>query len=126
MEGLALAVEPMVVAGDQDTVLLDDEPVCACLLACGQAEGRTVTTIEGLTDASDTARSLQRAFLRHGAAQCGMCTPGMIVAATALLERNAAQFENNHRMRQPMNGLRRLKDLDKVVEQENARGRRAP
>ena len=75
------------------TVLLDGEPVCGCLVACGQADGRNVTTIEGLTEASETARSLQRAFLRHGAAQCGMCTPGMIVAGTALLERNASPTE---------------------------------
>ncbi|MGA0598321.1 molybdopterin-dependent oxidoreductase [Enterovirga sp. CN4-39] len=75
------------------TVLLDGEPVCGCLVACGQADGRNVTTIEGLTEASETAQSLQRAFLRHGAAQCGMCTPGMIVAGTALLERNASPSE---------------------------------
>ncbi len=75
------------------TVLLDDEPVCGCLLACGQADGRRVTTIEGLTAASPTARRLQAAFLRHGAAQCGICTPGMVVAATALLDREAAPDE---------------------------------
>jgi CO/xanthine dehydrogenase Mo-binding subunit/aerobic-type carbon monoxide dehydrogenase small subunit (CoxS/CutS family) len=75
------------------TVLLDGEPVCGCLVACGQADGRSVTTIEGLTESSDTARRLQRAFLRHGAAQCGMCTPGMVVAATALLDRNPAPTE---------------------------------
>ena len=75
------------------TVLLDDEPVCGCLLACGQVDGRAVTTIEGLTDASETARRVQRAFLRHGAAQCGMCTPGMIVAATSLLDRDPSPSE---------------------------------
>jgi CO/xanthine dehydrogenase Mo-binding subunit/aerobic-type carbon monoxide dehydrogenase small subunit (CoxS/CutS family) len=75
------------------TLLLDGEPVCGCLVACGQADGRSVTTIEGLTASSATAQNLQRAFLRHGAAQCGMCTPGMIVAATALLERNPAPRE---------------------------------
>ncbi|MDB5558122.1 MAG: aldehyde oxidase [Enterovirga sp.] len=75
------------------TLLLDGEPVCGCLVACGQADGRSVTTIEGLTEGSETARRLQRAFLRHGAAQCGMCTPGMIVAATALLDRNPAPGE---------------------------------
>jgi CO/xanthine dehydrogenase Mo-binding subunit/aerobic-type carbon monoxide dehydrogenase small subunit (CoxS/CutS family) len=75
------------------TVLLDGEPVCGCLVACGQADGRSVTTIEGLTDSSETAQRLQRAFLRHGAAQCGMCTPGMVVAATALLDRNPAPTE---------------------------------
>jgi aldehyde oxidoreductase len=75
------------------TVLLDGDPVCACLVAAGQAEGCEVTTVEGLADTSVGAR-LQQAFLTHGAAQCGACTPGMLVAATALLERNASPVEN--------------------------------
>ncbi|WP_343712871.1 molybdopterin cofactor-binding domain-containing protein [Inquilinus sp.] len=70
------------------TVLLDDAPVCGCLVAAGQVEGRRVTTIEGLPAQSATASRLQSAFLRHGAAQCGICTPGMLVAAAALLDRN--------------------------------------
>lgn len=69
------------------TVLLDDAPVCGCLVASGQVEGRRVTTIEGLPAQSPTASRLQSAFLRHGAAQCGICTPGMLVAAAALLDR---------------------------------------
>src|ERR1700704_2685407 len=76
------------------TVLLDGDPVCACLVAAGQAEGCEVTTVEGLADTNVGAR-LQQAFLSHGAAQCGACTPGMLVAATALLERNAAPREND-------------------------------
>jgi len=75
------------------TVLLDGDPVCACLVAAGQAEGCEVTTVEGLADTSVGAR-LQQAFLTDGAAQCGACTPGMLVAATALLERNASPVEN--------------------------------
>jgi len=71
------------------TVLVDGEQMCACLLSCGQAEGRSVTTVEGLADDPDGQR-LQRAFLDHGAAQCGICTPGMLIAATALLKRVAA------------------------------------
>ena len=66
------------------TVLLDGQPVCACLTPAATAIGRDVTTVEGL--ASDQLNRLQRAFLRHGAAQCGICTPGMLMAATALLE----------------------------------------
>ena len=65
------------------TVLLDGAPVCACLTPAAQAAGRNITTVEGLT-----ATRLQSAFLRHGAAQCGICTPGMLMAATALLEEN--------------------------------------
>jgi len=75
------------------TVLLDGDPVCACLVATGQAEGCEVTTVEGLADTNVGAR-LQQAFLTHGAAQCGACTPGMLVAATALLERNPAPRQN--------------------------------
>src|SRR5271163_4371806 len=71
------------------TVLLDGEPVCACLVPAAQVEGCEVTTIEGLADTSIGA-GLQHAFLEHGAAQCGACTPGMLVAATALLGKNSA------------------------------------
>ncbi len=67
------------------TVLLDGEPVCACLAPLGQVEGRSVTTVEGLSNG--TLSALQASFLAHGAAQCGICTPGMLVAATALLAR---------------------------------------
>lgn len=75
------------------TVLLDGEPVCGCLVLAGQVEGRAVVTVEGLNEASAHAARLKDAFLRHGAAQCGICTPGMIVAATALLDRNPAPGE---------------------------------
>src|SRR5437868_12989839 len=68
------------------TVLLNGEPVCACLVAAGQINGCEVTTVEGLRDSTVGAR-LQQSFLSHGAAQCGACTPGMLVATTALLER---------------------------------------
>jgi len=67
------------------TVLIDDAPVCACLMVAGQAEGRNVTTIEGLARDKGIGRRLGEAFLRHGAAQCGICTPGMLMAALGLL-----------------------------------------
>src|SRR5579864_3839660 len=70
------------------TVLLDGEPVTACLVAAGQAEACDVTTVEGLRERPPLCGRLQDSFLRHGAAQCGICTPGMLMAATALLERN--------------------------------------
>jgi CO/xanthine dehydrogenase Mo-binding subunit/aerobic-type carbon monoxide dehydrogenase small subunit (CoxS/CutS family) len=76
------------------TVLLNGEPVTACLVAAGQAEDCDVTTVEGLRERSSLCGRLQDSFLRHGAAQCGICTPGMLVAATALLERNPAPSEN--------------------------------
>ncbi|MEQ8655477.1 MAG: molybdopterin-dependent oxidoreductase [Kiloniellales bacterium] len=65
------------------TVLVDGAQVCACLMPLGQAEGRAVTTVEGLD--RNGLSALQQSFLRHGAAQCGICTPGMLMAASALL-----------------------------------------
>src|SRR2546422_3234582 len=75
------------------TVLLDGEPVCACLVAAGQVAGHEITTVEGLQQ-SPTGARLQQSFLTHGAAQCGACTPGMLVAATALLDKNHAPNES--------------------------------
>jgi aldehyde oxidoreductase len=75
------------------TVLLDGEPVCACLTSAAQAAGHTITTVEGLAQRAVGAR-LQQSFLAHGAAQCGACTPGMLVAATALLEKNVNPSES--------------------------------
>ncbi|MGF7008450.1 molybdopterin-dependent oxidoreductase [Aminobacter sp. BE322] len=66
------------------TVLLDGTPVCACLVPLASAEGGSIRTVEGLGGAGLSA--LQASFLAHGAAQCGICTPGMLMAATALLE----------------------------------------
>jgi aerobic carbon-monoxide dehydrogenase small subunit len=62
------------------TVLIDGEPVCACLVPVAQVEGTAITTIEGV----GTEHPLQRAFAEHGGAQCGICTPGMIVTALGL------------------------------------------
>ena len=66
------------------TVLLDGEPVSACMTPVGRLAGRQVETLEGL-HASGECHGLQTAFLTHGAAQCGICTPGMLVSAAALL-----------------------------------------
>ena len=78
------------------TVLLDGEPVNACLVGVGQCEGRTITTVEGLGDATHLA-PLQRCFIDHGGAQCGICTPGMLVAAEALLARRPDPSEGEIR-----------------------------
>lgn len=69
------------------TVLLDGEQVCACLTATGQCAGREVTTVEGLAQ-SGQLDALQQSFMAHGAAQCGICTPGMLMAATDVLQRH--------------------------------------
>ena len=74
------------------TVLLDGVPVNSCLVAAGQCDGHDVVTVEGLsTDGSLSA--LQRCFVEHGGAQCGICTPGMLVAAEALLRENRSPTE---------------------------------
>ena len=70
------------------TVLVDGEPVCSCLIAAGQAEGASIVTIEGIANATRSGAALLDAFHAAGAAQCGACTPGMIVSAAALLDAN--------------------------------------
>ncbi|SEQ51251.1 MULTISPECIES: (2Fe-2S)-binding protein [Lentzea] len=68
------------------TVYLDDVPVCACLVAAGQAQDREVRTVEGLAD-GDALDPVQEAFVEAGAVQCGFCTPGLVVQAHDLLDR---------------------------------------
>jgi len=75
------------------TVLVNGRPVCACLTAVGQLQDSEVLTIEGLRESSPEFDSLQKSFLQHGAAQCGICTPGMLVTAVALLQENPAPTE---------------------------------
>lgn len=69
------------------TVSIDGAVACACLVAVGQVAGAAVTTVEGLAQSGKLA-ALQESFLRHGAAQCGICTPGMLMAAEDLLRRS--------------------------------------
>ncbi|MEU6583942.1 (2Fe-2S)-binding protein [Nocardia sp. NPDC046763] len=68
------------------TVYLDGTPVCSCLVAAGQVEGRSVRTVEGLAD-GDKLDPMQQAFVEAGAVQCGFCTPGLIVQAHDLIDR---------------------------------------
>jgi carbon-monoxide dehydrogenase small subunit len=70
------------------TVLVNGKPVRACLLLAIQAQGSQITTIEGLAE-GERLHPIQQAFIDHGAIQCGYCTPGMILAAKALLEETA-------------------------------------
>jgi aerobic carbon-monoxide dehydrogenase small subunit len=95
------------------SVLLDGRVVCACLVLAVEAEGRTVTTVEGLAD-GDRLHPLQKAFLEHAALQCGICTPGFLVAAKALLDRNPDPSE--HEVRYELAGnLCRCTGYDKIV-----------
>jgi carbon-monoxide dehydrogenase small subunit len=68
------------------TVLLDGKTVNSCIFPALEAEGKKVTTIEGLTDAQGNLHSIQKAFVDYGAIQCGFCTPGMVLSAKALLD----------------------------------------
>ena len=78
-------------------MLLDGKPVNACSYLALQTVGREVTTVEGLSD-GDMLGPLQRAFLEHGGVQCGFCTPGMLVSATALLRENPDPSEDEVRI----------------------------
>ena len=79
------------------SVLIDCEVVNSCLVAAGQVEGRAVTTVEGLAT-DGTLSPLQQAFIERGAAQCGICTPGMLLAAHALLAENHRPSEDEVRV----------------------------
>ncbi len=70
------------------TVHLDGEPTCSCLLRAGDVQDREITTVEGIGGSRGALHRVQRAFLATGAVQCGYCTPGMVMAAVALLERD--------------------------------------
>ncbi len=78
-------------------MLLDGRPVNSCSYLALQAEGRQITTVEGLADGGDLT-PLQRAFLKHGGVQCGFCTPGMLISATALLRSNPDPSEDEIRL----------------------------
>ncbi len=79
------------------SVLLDGEPVRSCIMYAVQADGRKVTTIEGLAQPDGRPGALQDAFCEAHATQCGYCTPGMVIAAHALLEANPAPAEQEIR-----------------------------
>jgi carbon-monoxide dehydrogenase small subunit len=74
------------------TVIMDGRPVNACLVLALKAEGREITTIEGLAEGTQL-HPIQEAFVKHGAIQCGFCTPGMVLSAKALLDRNPKPTE---------------------------------
>jgi aerobic-type carbon monoxide dehydrogenase small subunit (CoxS/CutS family) len=78
-------------------VLIDGKPVNSCSYLALQADGREITTVEGLSDGSELA-PLQQAFLNAGGVQCGFCTPGMLISATALLRENPAPTQDEVRL----------------------------
>ena len=95
------------------SVLLDGRLVCACLVLGAEMQGRSVETIEGMADGAEL-HPLQQKFLEHAALQCGVCTPGFLVAAKALLERNPDPSETEVRYWLAGN-LCRCTGYDKIV-----------
>jgi len=95
------------------SVILDDRVVCSCLVLAAEAEGARITTVEGLAT-GDVLHALQHQFLEHAALQCGFCTPGLLVAAKALLDRNPNPSETEVRYGLAGN-LCRCTGYDKVV-----------
>jgi carbon-monoxide dehydrogenase small subunit len=79
------------------TVLLDGQPVNSCLVPALKAQGREVMTVEGLAPLGEL-HPLQKAFVEHGAVQCGYCTPGMLMSAKALLDHNPSPTEEEVRL----------------------------
>jgi carbon-monoxide dehydrogenase small subunit len=79
------------------TVLLDGKTINSCIFPALEVDGKSVTTIEGLTDARGNLHPIQKAFIEYGAVQCGFCTPGMVLSAKALLDENAKPTEEEIR-----------------------------
>jgi carbon-monoxide dehydrogenase small subunit len=104
------------------TVYLDDVPVCSCLVAAGQVEGRRVRTVEGLARGEELD-PVQQAFLDAGAVQCGFCTPGLVVAAHDLL--NRVPDPSDEEIREALAGnLCRCTGYEKILEAVRMAGAR--
>ena len=96
------------------TVILDDRAVRSCSVLALQADGKEITTIEGLAN-GNKLDPIQQAFIDHGAVQCGFCTPGMIMSARALLDENPDPAENE--VKQALRGnLCRCTGYVKIIE----------
>jgi len=108
------------------TVLLDEQPVCGCLVLAAQVQGRRVTTVEGLLQGSNLS-NVQQAFIESGAAQCGYCTPGLIMSATALLAEQADPTDGEVREALEGNlcrctGYASVMEAARIAAESNARG----
>jgi len=95
------------------SVTIDGRLVCACLVLAAEAEGTEIGTIEGLSD-GENLHILQKKFLEHAALQCGICTPGILVASKALLEKNPDPSESEVRFWLAGN-LCRCTGYDKII-----------
>ena len=104
------------------TILVDGESSLSCLMLAAQLAGRKIITIEGISN-NDRLHPLQDAFIRQGAVQCGFCTPGMILSATALLNRDAHPTRED--IRKGLRGnLCRCTGYQKIVDAVEAAARR--
>lgn len=79
------------------TVLIDGKTVNSCIYPALEVDGKSVTTIEGMTDAQGNLHAIQKAFVEYGAIQCGFCTPGMVLSAKALLDEKTKPTEEEIR-----------------------------
>ena len=95
------------------TVMIDDKSYCSCLVLAPEIDGRKVTTVEGLADHGHLS-PVQDAFVENSGLQCGFCTPGFMIAATALLNENPHPTENEIRLKLAGN-LCRCTGYDKIV-----------
>jgi len=95
------------------SVTVNGRLVCSCLVLAAEAEGAEVTTIEGMAE-GEVLHPLQRKFIEHAALQCGICTPGILVAAKALLEKNPSPTETEARYWLAGN-LCRCTGYDKII-----------
>lgn len=97
------------------TILVDGESRLSCLMLAAQLEGRSITTVEGLEVGTNRAGRIQAAFIRHGAVQCGFCTPGMVLAVSDLLDRELKP--DRERIREGISGnLCRCTGYQKIVD----------
>jgi carbon-monoxide dehydrogenase small subunit len=103
------------------TVIMDGRPVNSCLVLAVQANGKTITTIEGV-ETDEGLHPVQKAFVEHGAIQCGFCSPGMILSGKSLLEKNSNPDEME--VRTAISGnLCRCTGYQKIVEAIQAAGK---
>jgi carbon-monoxide dehydrogenase small subunit len=97
------------------TILVDGESRLSCLMLAAQLEGRSITTVEGLDEKENETGRIQAAFIRHGAVQCGFCTPGMVMAVSDLLKREPEP--DRARIREGISGnLCRCTGYQKIVD----------
>jgi carbon-monoxide dehydrogenase small subunit len=112
------------------SVLIDGRSVCSCLMPATQAEGTRIVTVEGLAKGRSLSL-LQKTFVEFGAAQCGICTPGMLITSTELLERVRGRVPGDSEVREALagnlcrcTGYQKIVDAVRAVARVNAKGGR--